>query len=84
MGVDMRDVELFANDMLSKGGTWFELEKCGAYVLYKTQSIFCDGRNWHGFKPVYQVFDGDGKRVFASTNYNNAMRILRKGKNDNV
>ena len=65
----MSDLERFARFQLEQGGIWYRLEKCAAGGLYKTQKRYCDGRNDWYETAVYQVFDQDGRRVLATTNY---------------
>ena len=73
----MTDLELFARH----ADQWWTLEKSGAYTLCKSQNWHCDGRNYYGDTPVYQVFK-DGKRVLATTNYLYAVEYMRKVKQE--
>ena len=70
----MTDLEIFAQQTLSQGGIWYELEP----GLYKSQSLHEVNHNFYGDIPVYQVFDSSGKRLFASTNYINAVKFWRE------
>lgn len=67
----MTELELFAR----QGGCWYCLENGSRGSLYKTYKQYCDGRNYFNETPVYQVFNSDGKRLFASTNYIEAVRF---------
>ena len=71
----MTDLEAFAHHTIEQGGQWRELEP----GLYKSQNWrLIDNRNYFGDVPVYQVFDGNGKRIFASTNYQSALEFWRR------
>ena len=72
----MTDLELFAQQTISQGGIWYELER----GLYKSQSWYEVRNNYFGDAPVYQVFDRSGKRIFASTNYMSAVEFWKKVK----
>ena len=72
------ELELFAKQTLEQGGEWFLLEQSEAGGLYKTQGKWCDGRNYFNTPPVFQVFDSEGKRIFASESYINAYQFYQE------
>lgn len=65
----MTCLEIFAKFTLDNGGVWYQLEKSENYSMYKTQSKFMEKHSYYYSSPVYQIFDMQGNRVFASTNY---------------
>lgn len=68
----MTDLEIFARHTIEQGGQWYELEP----GLYKSQTWrLIDNRNYFGDVPVYQVFDRNGKRIFASTSFISAFKF---------
>lgn len=74
----MTELELFARQTLEQGGEWFLLEQSEAGSLYKTQGKWCDGRNYFNNPPVFQVFDSEGKRIFASESYISAYQFYQE------
>lgn len=47
------------------------------FSVYKTQDKFTE-RNYTGYTtPVYQIYNADGKRVFASTSFTETMRKFK-------
>lgn len=68
----MNELETFIKFTLDKGGVWFRLEKSDSYSLYKSQDKYLYKHNYYFTPAVYQIFDAEGKRVFASTNYRQA------------
>ena len=75
----MSELELFAKQTLEQGGEWFALEKSEAGGLYKAHGKWCDGRNYFNTPPVFQVFDSEGKRKFASESYTLAYQYYITG-----
>lgn len=59
------ELELFAEQTLNQGGEWYKLED----GLYKCFGKHLVGNNYVNDTPVYQVFNSEGKRVFASVSY---------------
>lgn len=68
---DMTDLELFAKQTLEQGGEWYKLED----GLYLSKSKYLVNNNYFYNTPVYQVFNTEGKRLFASTSYDAAYRF---------
>ena len=73
----MSELELFAEQTIKQGGVWFKLEQKGDYKLYETYSKYCDGRNYYNGPVVYQIFDKNGKRIFATQSYQNAVTKMK-------
>jgi len=67
----MTELEMFSR----AGGIWICLESSSSGSLYKTYKQYCDGRNYFNETPVFQVFDENGKRILATTNYIEAVRF---------
>lgn len=65
----MTELETFAKFTLDNGGVWYELEESENYSMYKTQDKFMEKHSYYYSLPVYQIFDKQGNRVFASINY---------------
>lgn len=59
------ELELFAEQTIKQGGEWHKLED----GLYKCFGKHMVGNNYVNDTPVYQVFNSEGKRVFASVSY---------------
>lgn len=71
------ELEIFAEMTLKRGGVWYRLDEKNGYSVYKTQDKFIE-RNCTGYtSPVYQIFNADGKRIHASTNFTEAMVKFR-------
>lgn len=57
------ELDIYAEMSLKRGEFWHRLDKKNGYSLYSS-----------GYTtPVYRIFDVDGKRVYTSTNYDDAM-----------
>lgn len=67
------ELELFAKQTLEQGGEWYELED----GLYESKSKHLVNRNYIYGTPVYQVFNSEGKRVYASISYTLAYNFWR-------
>ncbi len=75
----MTDLENFSKFTIEEQhGVWIQLEESDTASLHKSQSTYCDGRNYSYNSPVYQVFDAAGKRLFVSTNYIEAVRYFER------
>ena len=71
------ELEIFAEMTLKRGGVWYRLDEKNGYSVYKTQDKYTE-RNYTGYTtPVYQIFTVDGKRIFASTSFTEAMEKFR-------
>ena len=71
------ELEIFAEMTLKRGGVWYRLDKKNGYSVYKTQDKYTE-RNYTGYTtPVYQIYNADGKRVFASTSFTETMRKFK-------
>ena len=65
----MTELETYAQFALDNGGFWYPLEKSDNYTMTKSQNKYMVKHNYYYDSPVYQIFDAQGKRIFASTNY---------------
>ena len=74
----IRDLDLFADQTISNGGTWYKLEELNGYCLCKSQMWYSDVRESYGCTPVFQVFDRDGKRICTTLSYQEALAVLRQ------
>ena len=69
----MTELEYFAKQTLEQGGEWYKLE--GEFCkggLYVSKTKYLVKNNYYYNSPVYQVFNNEGKRIMATTNYNSA------------
>lgn len=63
------ELKIFSEMTIKRGGIWYLLDEKNGYSLYKTQDKYTE-RNYTGYTaPVYQIYNADGKRVFASTSF---------------
>lgn len=71
------ELDIYAEMTLKRGGVWYRLDEKNGFSVYKTQDKYTE-RNYTGYTaPVYQIFNADGKRVFASTNFTETMMKFR-------
>lgn len=68
----MTELQIFAEVTLNHGGEWWLLEESKSYSLYGCKTKFTVNHQTYYNPPVYQVFNGKGKRIYASTNYREA------------
>lgn len=72
------ELDIFAEMTLKRGGVWYRLDEKNGYSVYKTQDKYTE-HNYTGYTtPVYQIYNTDGKRVFASTNFTETMIKFRQ------
>lgn len=76
--IAMNELETFAKFTLDSGGVWFTLEKSDDYTLFKTQDRYLHKNNYYYDTPIYQIFNADGKRIFAGTDYLQAYNYYKK------
>lgn len=72
----MTELELFAKDIIEKGGEFYTLETCSRGKLAKTVTHY-EVRNQIFNEVMYQVFNAEGKRVFADVSYNIAYQYYK-------
>lgn len=66
-------LEMYTKMTIKRGGVWYRLDKKNGYSVYKTQDKYTE-RNYTGYTtPVYQIFNADGERVFASSSFTETM-----------
>lgn len=71
------ELEIFSEMTLERGGVWYRLDEKNGYSVYKTQDKVIE-RNYTGYtSSVYQIFNADGKRIHASTNFTETMVKFR-------
>jgi len=71
------ELDIYAEMTLKRGGVWYRLDEKNGFSVYKTQDKYIE-RNCTGYTaPVYQIFNADGKRVFASTSFTETMMKFR-------
>ena len=71
------ELDIFAEMTLKRGGVWYRLDEKNGFSVYKTQDKYTE-RNYTGYTtPVYQIFNADGERVFASTIFTETMMKFR-------
>lgn len=73
----MSELELFAKQTLEQGGEWYKLE--GEFCkggLFVSKTKYLVNNNYYYDTPVYQVFNAEGKRLFATTSYNAAYKYF--------
>lgn len=71
------ELEIFAEMTLKCDGVWYRLDEKNDYSVYKTQDKVLT-HNYTGYtSPVYQIFNADGKRIHASTNFTETMIKFR-------
>ena len=72
------ELDIFAEMTLKRGGVWYRLDEKNGFSVYKTQDKYTE-RNYTGYTaPVYQIFNANGKRVFASTSFTETMMKFRQ------
>ena len=72
------ELEIFAEMTLKRGGVWYRLDEKNGYSVYKTQDKYTE-HNYTGYTtPVYQIYNTDGERVFASTNFTETMMKFKQ------
>ena len=75
----MNELNLFAKLTLEKGGEWWQLEESNNYVLCESKTKFTIKHQVYYDQPVFHIFSRlTGKRLFASTNYFEAMNRYRQ------
>ena len=71
------ELKIFSEMTIKRGGIWYLLDEKNGYSLYKTQDKYTE-RNFTGYTtPVYQIYNADGKRVFASTSFTETIRKFK-------
>ena len=71
------ELDIYAEMTLKRGGVWYRLDEKNGYSVYKTQDKYTE-RNYTGYTaPVYQIYNTDGERAFASTNFTETMMKFR-------
>lgn len=72
------ELDIYAEITLKRGGVWYRLDEKNGYSVYKTQDKYTE-RNYTGYTaPVYQIYNTDGERAFASTNFTETMLKFRQ------
>lgn len=72
------ELDIYAEMTLKRGGVWYRLDEKNGYSVYKTQDKYTE-RNYTGYTaPVYQIYNTDGERAFASTNFTETMLKFRQ------
>lgn len=72
------ELKIFSEMTIKRGGIWYLLDEKNGFSVYKTQDKYTE-RNYTGYtSPVYQIFNADGKRVFASTSFTETMMKFRR------
>lgn len=72
----IKEIEVFAKNIIDSGGEFYTLETCTRGKLVKTVTHYTV--KWHEFNEVrFQVFNAEGKRVFVSTEYITALNYYR-------
>lgn len=67
------ELKIYSEMTLKRGGVWYRLDEKNGYSVYKTQDKYTQ-RGYTGYTtPVYQIFNADGERVFASTIFTETM-----------
>lgn len=78
MNKDMTELSIFAEATINQGGEWWLICEDGNVGLYQSKSKYMlGGQCNHYLNPVYQVFK-NGNRIFASTNYYEALNEYRR------
>ena len=73
----IKEIEVFAKNIIDSGGEFYTLKTCTQGKLVKTVTHYTV--KWHEFNEVrYQVFNKDGKRVFVSPEYSTALQVYEK------
>ena len=71
------ELKIFAEMTVKRGGIWYLLDEKNGYSVYKTQDKYTE-INYTGYTtPVYQIYNADGKRVFASTSFTETIRKFK-------
>ncbi len=69
----IKEIEIFARNIIDGGGEFYTLETCKRGKLVKTVTHY--EVKWHTYNEVrYQVFNAEGKRVYVSTDYMTALQ----------
>lgn len=73
----MTDIEKFAKSIIEEGGEFHTLETSKRGKLVKIISHYeVKGRIYNDV--IFHVYNSEGKRVFVSTSYNNALTAYEK------
>lgn len=70
-------LEMFTKMTIKRGGSfhmsadsvWYKINENNGYSVYKTVNKFHKCKHIVYNLPVYQIYNADGKRIFASTSF---------------
>ena len=71
----MTEFEIFSEITLKHGGEWWKLEESKNYSLHLCKTKYMVKHVFYYNPPVYQVFNKQGKRIFASTDRKTAYAV---------
>lgn len=78
-------LEMFTKMTIKRGGSfhmsadsvWYKIDEKNGYSVYKTVNKFHKYKRIVYNLPVYQIYNADGKRIFASTSFTETMEKFR-------
>lgn len=73
----IKEIEIFARNIIDEGGEFYTLETCKRGKLVKTVTHY--EVKYHTYNEGrYQVFNSEGKRIFVSTDLMTAKKVYQK------
>jgi len=62
----MTTLERIAKSINEQGGVFYLLANVDGYKLFVSKTRYLSGHNYYYNSPVYQIFDGSGRRVYVT------------------